>query len=68
MILEFKTKVNTNGNSKHLRIDTDSKEYTRQDYRFTYPDAITVTTTDYRRIVKQLQADHEYTETLYINH
>ena len=54
MILEFKTKRNTNGHRAYLRIDTDKKEYSTFCRRMVV-DGIEVKAADRKNLIKELQ-------------
>ena len=52
MILEFKTKLNRNGNLKYLCIDTGAEQYSRNNRRMITEGAV-VSTKDYRELIEQ---------------
>lgn len=51
MILRFKTKRNMNGNTRYIAIDTDKKEFSRQNWGISEMiDAIEIKSKDFNRI------------------
>lgn len=54
MIIEFKTKRNTNGHRNYLRIDTDKKEYSTF-CRSMIADGVEVKEADRKNLIKELQ-------------
>jgi len=60
MLLEFKTKRNTNGHRNYLRIDTERKEYSTFCRRMTV-DGTEIKAVDMKSILAQAKADG-YTE------
>ena len=60
MIIEFKTKRNTNGHRNYLRIDTDKKEYSTFCHRMVV-DGIEIKAADRKNLIKELQ-ENGFTE------
>lgn len=60
MLLDFKTKLDVNGNGQYLTIDTDNKEYTRN-YSYS-TDYVCIKRTDYKALLETLERNG-YTET-----
>ena len=58
MILEFSTKINTNGNRYYLAIDTDNKTYSLESWHiYRQQDVITITSRGRDKLIKQLESD-----------
>ena len=64
MILEFKTKRNTNGNRRYLGIDTGSESYTRQ-CRSMIMDGVEIKASDMNKLIEQCKRN-EFREVDYI--
>ena len=60
MIIEFKTKRNTNGYRAYLRIDTDKKEYSTFCHSMVM-DGIEIKAADRKNLIKELQ-ENGFTE------
>ena len=60
MIMEFKTKRNTNGHRNYLRIDTEKKEYSTFCHSMIM-DGIEIKEADRRILIKRV-VDENYTE------
>lgn len=60
MIIEFKTKRNTNGHRNYLRIDTDKKEYSTFCHSMVM-DGIEIKATDRKILINELK-ENGFTE------
>ena len=60
MIMEFKTKRNTNGHRNYLRIDTEKKEYSTFCHSMVM-DGIEIKTAERKNLIKELQ-ENGFTE------
>lgn len=64
MILEFKTKINKNGNHFYLQIDTGNKKFTRQPQHM-IDDGIVITKKDYDKLRETCEKE-KYSEYIKI--
>lgn len=56
MIIEFKTARNINGHREYIRIDTDTKTFTRQPHFIA--EGIEIKKADYREMLGKLKEDN----------
>ena len=58
MLLHFKTKRDTNGNTKYLGIDTEKKQYSRQSSKWISKEYPELKTSDYKNMLEQLRREN----------
>jgi hypothetical protein len=58
MLLHFKTKRDTNGNTKYLGIDTEKQEFSRQSRGWIDREYPELKTSDYKNMLEQLRREN----------